>query len=65
MASEWPSTLLTPPPPLPWGGGPKKIHMVVMVVVLVVVVVVGCFLHEVHLTAPHAPHCTSVLKFFI
>ena len=24
-------------------------------VVVVVVVVVGCFLHEVHLTAPHAP----------
>ena len=32
------------PPP---GGGS---------LVVVVVVVVGCFLHEVHLTAPHAPH---------
>ena len=41
---------------------PMVVVVVVVMVVVVVVVVVGGFLHEVHLTAPHAPHCTSVLS---
>ena len=35
--------------------------VVVVVVVIVVVVVVGRFLHEVHLTAPHAPQFSGFL----